>query len=285
MGIKKQLLKIKDNWLLVLLILVLFAAPMFYPNGSVGYAKSGLYEDMAMPEMAMARGGVMYDESFAPEIIERKITKTSNLNSEIERGKFKSVEIKLKAIISATDSYLINENSNKYGEGIRSYYNGYYQIKVQTNKYDLIIEQLKELGEVTSFNENKRDITESYTDNSIELAVEKERLARFEQMYSSATDISDKIELNDKIFDQERRIQYLEESLENMDSRIDYSTISVSLTEKRSGYVGVALVKFSRLVRTLIDSFNGVLSLIFWIIPWALITLIIWVIYRNVKRK
>jgi hypothetical protein len=285
MTLKNQFMKLKDNWLLIVLILGLFLVPMFSGSNSGVYAKSGIMSsDMAMPEMAMARGGIAYDESFAPDVVERKITKTSSISNEIERDQFKAAEMKLKAIVSATDSYLLNENSNRYGEGRSSYYNGYYQIKVETSKYDAVIEQLKDLGEVTSFNENKRDITERYTDVSVELAAEKERLARFEQMYSSATDISDKIELNDKIFDQERRVKYLEESLENLDSRVDYSTISVSLTEERSSYVNVALVKFSQLVRKLVDSFNGLLSLLFVALPYALVALIVWVIYRAVKK-
>ncbi|HIJ11808.1 TPA: DUF4349 domain-containing protein [Candidatus Woesearchaeota archaeon] len=279
MGIQTQFTKLKENWLLVLLVVVLLAVPSFM-GGSTNVAKSfGGYamEEMAMDGFAPSRS---YQADFAPQIEERKITTTSSLQTEVDKGDFKNTEIKLKAIVKATDSIILNENVNTYDD-VRS---GSYSIKVESSKYDAIVTQLKELGDITSFNENKHDITGSYTNNQVELEVERKRLARYQQIYSEATDVNDKLNINDRIFDQERRIKYLEDSLQNKDQRVDYTTISVSISEKRSEYAHIAFVKLSELVRSVVDSVSSVLTLLFVALPYAVIAWLVWFVYRRVKK-
>ncbi len=293
--LKTQLTKIKNNWLIVLLVVAVLFVSVFSGNfSSVGELSRsrgdlGIYaEGMAMPMAEPAAykiGGFYNDDGFAPEITERKVTNTANLNSEIERGKFNDAVSKLKAVVSGTDSYLLNENVYKSGEGWSVYHSGNYQIKVESSKYDAVILQLKEIGEVTSFNENARDITASYTNVQAELEVEKSRLERYQKMYAEAKQISDKINLNDRIFDQERKIKYLEDSLNNKELQVEYSTVYVSLVEERSGYAGMTVVKFSQLVKKLVGSFNSVLSLLFWAIPWVVIGIVVWLGVKYFRKK
>jgi hypothetical protein len=294
MGIKNQFDKIKENWLLLLVVVVIMGVFMF--SGSTG-SLSGVLEksvsSMGVPSMGMVEADYAYTRgmpvqmggAFAPDVTERKITKTASLSTEVKRGQFKEAESRFKAIIQATDSFLLDENVNKYGKGRGSYLQGWYQVKVETNKYDAVISQLKDIGEVQSFSENMQDITGSYTNTEIELSAETERLKRFQDLYNNADKTSDKLELTDRIFNQERRVKYLEDSLTNLDRRVDYSTVSVSLTEERSGYANLALVKFSELVTKLVGSFNSVLSLVFWVIPWAIITGIVWIGVRYFRRR
>src|SRR3989344_2468845 len=222
---------------------------------------------------------------FAPEVSERKITKTASMTNEVRQGAFRDAEAKLKSIVSSSNSYLLNENVNKYETGWKNYYNGYYTIKVDTKKYSDVVLQLKGIGEVKSFNENAEDITGSYTNSKIELDAEKQRLERFRKMYDEATLVADKIQLNDRIFDLERRIKYLEDSLKGMDKQVDYSTIYVTITEKQSEYAGIVFVKFSELVRNLVSSINGLFSLVFIALPYAVAAGIIWAAVRWAKRR
>ena len=297
MGIKEQFSKIKDNWLIIALVLILFifmsgGGNLISSIGSGVYsASTGMDKIAAMSESLAYGGGRAYYPSplaggdFAPEVQERKITKTTSLSTEVERGTFKDSESKLKNIISSSDSYLLNENANKYGTDKKSYYIGSYQIKVDASKYDAVILQLKEIGEVQSFNENTRDITGTYTNAEIELQTEKDRLTRYQSMYNEAKEIKDKIELNDRIFNQERTIKYLEDSLKRMDLKVEYSTIYFTMNEKQSDYANVVFVKFSELIRNLVGSFNALLNFIFVIAPWAVAALIIKFVWKVFKRK
>jgi len=57
--------------------------------------------------------------------------------------------------------------------------------------------------------------------------------------------------------------------LRNIDNRIEYSSVSFSMSEERSEWVNIALVKLSDLVRSFVGSLNSLLSFIFGIVPWA----------------
>ncbi len=288
MGIKKQFKKITDNWLLVLLVIVLLLISPIFSSFSSMITRGG-YDALEMAVAPAAERGyskaVMYEQDFAPEVEERKITLTANLNTEVERGTFYEEQTKLKSIIKSSDSYLLTEDLNKYGKGRSSYLTGWYQIKVEATKYDAVIEQLKSIGKVQSFSENRQDVTGTYTDLNIEIEVEKERLKRYQEMYNEAKEISDKIELNDRIFNQERRIKYLEDSLKNIDRRIEYSTINFWMTEEQSGYANVVFVKFSELIKSLVNSFNSLLRILFVILPWVFAIVIIRFVWKLVKRK
>ena len=295
MGIKEQLIKLKDNWLIAVIIVVLFL--LFTGIGSLSssvgrytsYEKSYAPTSSEMAQPDYRGGGVTISgSSFAPEVQNRLITKTASLSNEVERGDFKDAESKLKSIVSASNSYMLNQNANTYNSGKRAYSVGSYQIKVDAVKYDAVIQQLKDIGEVKSFNENSQDITGAYTDTKVEIDAEKARLQRYEKMYDEATNINDKIQLSDRIFDQERTVRYLEDSLKNMDQKVTYSTIYITISEKQPEYIDVVFVKFSELIRGLVNSFNLLITLIFALLPWGILLLIIRLaikLFKGKKRK
>lgn len=296
MGMKKQFEKIKENWLLVTLVLVLFilvSGGSGFLNGIMNLSTLDNLRYMGGTEMTSLGGSMIeryypgsVSSDFAPDVEDRKIVKTTSLSTEIKRGLFSDAEDELKSIIILSDSYLINEQVNKYGSERKSYYQGSYQIKVDTTKYDSVISQLKEIGEVESFNENSNDVTGSYTDLEIELEVERQRLIRYEQIYNDAESVSDQIELSDRIFSQERTIKYFEDSLANIDQRIEYSTIYFVLKEERSEYYDLVFVKLSSLVKGFIGSFNNLIQIIFVVIPWIIALVLLrfgWKFFK--KRK
>jgi len=292
MTIRDQVNTLKDNWLLVAIVVVLLgflfvgSSSFGSISQSVGYSK-GYAGDMMM-ESAMAPAGYnrgYNDGDFAPEVEERQVIKTGNLDTEVQRGTFDSADSKLKSIADASDSFILSENVRKSGTDRKSYMTGSYQIKIDVTKYDSVIAQLKDIGEVQSFNENAQDVTGRYTDLNVELEAEQQRLARYESMYSQATEVNDKLELSDRIFNQERRIKYLKNSIENIDKKVEYSTVRVSINEKRSDYFDIQFVKFSQLIRDIVGSFNSLLHLIFLVIPYAIAVLVIWVGYKFVKNR
>lgn len=287
MTLKEQFKRLKENWFLALVVLLVLLVPLFSGNSITSVAKtfSGIPMTEEMAISAPRMGGVYYGEDFAPEVAERKITKDAYLSSEVKRGNFFDTETKLKAIISASESILLNENVNKQDTGWKTTHSGYYQFEVKTSKYDAVVKQLKELGEIESFSENARDITGSYTNLQVELDLEKERLTRYRAMYLEVKDVSEKIELSDRIFNQERRVKYLEESLENKDLQVEYSTINFNLKEKSSEYTNIAFIKLSHMVRNVVNSINNLVGLIFLALPWAIVLMIAWIVYKRKFKK
>ncbi len=293
MGLKEQFKKLKDNWLIAVLFVLAIIATLTLSNFSsatFGAERSYSYAGTAgaMEDALSYKTADYYpapQEGFAPDVTERKVVYSAYISSEIERGDFKPAESRLKSIITSSGSYLLTEDVNLYGEEKYAYYYGNYQIKVESSKYQAVLSQLKEIGEVTSFSESSQDITGSYTNTKLNLEAEKTRLSRYLEMYKEATNINDKITLNDRIFDEERTIKYLEEALQNMDQRVEYYNINVNLQEKQSEYLSVVWVKFSELVRSLVQSINGLLKFIFVILPYAALALVVWIGVRVVRKR
>lgn len=295
MTLKKQFNTIKENWLIAVLVLVL----VFLFTGGIGMLSimpaATQYSNRVMTDTAKGYAGYSaessyypgpsYQQDFAPEVEERKITKNANIRTKVEKNTFYENEQKIKNLIKTSEAFLLNENVNKYGTEKREYMSGSYTVKIDTDKYDAFISQIKDIGELQYFSENTDDITGSYTDLNVELEAEKEKLQRYQSMYNEAKEIEDKITLTDRIASQERTVKYLEKRLENMDSRIEYSTVYINLEEKQSEYANIVFTKFSELVRNLVNSINSLLGLIFWALPWAILIGVITVIYKIKKRK
>jgi hypothetical protein len=292
MGIKDQWKKIKDNWLIIVLVLALllfmsiggvqnasYSAKNFVSQGMGEAAYDSDYSGGARSPTASPQAG------FAPDVQERKIVKSASMSTEVEKGGFASAQQQLKDAISSSGSYILDENVYKYGNSRQEYYQGSYDIRVDTKKYDALVAQLKGIGKLQSFSESTDDVTGQYTNAEINLEIEKARLERYKGMYDEAKDVKDKLDINDRIFAQERTIKYLEDSIKKIDERIDYSTIRFSLNEKQSGYANVILVKFSSLVGNLVDSFNALLVFLFTIAPWAVAVLIVVIVWRFVKKR
>lgn len=301
MAIKDQLSKLKDNWLLILIPLVLlfmFAggfswlpaliggfAPSSYesaPSGDYGSSFGGIPDISAAPR---ASSGSFGEPSTAAK--DRMIAKTAGMDANVERGAFPDAEAELNAIVESSGAYLLEQNVQTYDEGIAQYKVGRYRIKIDAAKYDEVIPRLKELGKLDSFTEDAEDVTQAYTDIGIELENEKKRLARYEALYNEATSTEDKISLSDRIINQEYRISYLEQSLKDVGEQVVYSTIDVTLREEQSGYAELSFVGLSDLVKAFVGSLSGVIYLLVLLLPWALgIWLVVWLVRKlRGKRK
>ncbi len=285
MTLKKQFNKIKENWLLILIIVLLFMA---ISGLNLNLFSTGILSPMDKlsldSSVAIERG--FYPPitgGFAPDIEERVRIKTAQLSTEVERGKFQESESKLKEIVDLSNSFILNQNINKYGTERNLYFSGNYELKVEVSKYNSVISQLKEIGEVKSFSENEVDITKTHRDLTTQIEAERERLQRFKTMFDESQDISDKIELTDRIFNQERTIKFLEDSLKNINQDVQYSTIYVTITEKQSEYKDVFFIKISEIVRSFTNSLNNLIKLLFILIPWIILAWLIYLIYNRFK--
>lgn len=267
----KQVKNLKENWLLVFAILI----AVFFANVLSGV---GSYTSIGSTKMvggAQYDTGYYYQEDFAPDSDVRYLTKTLRMTSEVDYGTFDSKATDVNSLIDSTDAYLLDETINEYERGAKSYKVGNYEIKIQTQEYDSFITELQEIGDVTYFSENTEDITERYTNLEEDLDREKERLQRYEEMYEDATKVEDKITLSDKIFQQERLIENYEQALENIENKVDYSTIYFTLTEEESPYADAVFIKLSEIVRAFVDSINTMIKIVVILIPWIIIGLIL----------
>ncbi len=298
MSLGKQWQVIKQNWLISLVVVLLlisvwsnsfggyyggadYGATKYFEEGLVGVSR-----DSAVSREGIASSYYPSTGDIAPETEDRSIVKTASLRSETERGKFEETENSLKSIVKAAEGFILYENVYVSGEEEREQAkHGRYDVRIPISSYDNVIMQLKQLGKTQYFTESSDDITAYRVNLEDELNSEKARLERYKQLLSEAATTEEKLQLVDRIFNQERTINYLEESLKNVGERVSYSRISVSLDEKESGYASVLFVKFSELVSALVSNLNSVLLFLFGALPWAIAIGIIWLFVRWVRKR
>lgn len=285
MNLKDQFSKIKDNWLIILVVLVLI---LFLNKIPVSYNPLSKVDNTESLDVSAGYDSGRFidgSESFYPDIEDRLITKTVYLSSEVGYGEFFKSETDLKNIASRYEVLILNENTYKTGPQSRQTNVGNYMIKVESEKYDSFIEEVKNIGEIESFNEQAEDITGSVKDLEIELSAEKERLTRYKNLLTEAKSVEEKIRLTDLIFDLERRISYIEESLQNQELRVQYSTVQVTLQEKESAFANATLTSLSRIIGAFVESINSIILLIAKIIPYAIAVFIIWLIVKALRKR
>jgi hypothetical protein len=291
MTFKKQLKTIKENWILIVAVILV----IIVVNGGASLtstisdtsfsSKQGIYAEDSFYAPSAARGGYYGgSQDFAPEVEERLITINANMGIKTEHGDFTTAESQLKNIVSSTDSYLLSANANTYGEKGKEYQSGNYNIKVTADKYEAVTSQLQAIGEVTSYSESQTDITGTVTNLETDLKVEREKLRRYQEVYDSSEN-KEKVQLIDQIFYQERRIESLVESIANQGNRISYSTIYVTLSEEQPTFWNVQVVGFIELLKTLVKSFNSLLVLVFAVFPYAVAIGIIYYVRKFIKKQ
>lgn len=285
MTLTDQLHKLKENWLLVALVLLLLIIPSFFSGVQQTLSTDGFFAEKALVAPRYGIGPIYPGTNdFAPGEKDRKITKTATLASEVEHGKFTAAEEQVKSIVASTQSYLLSQQVNIIASDDDTH-EGTYQIKVEMKNYDVLIQQLKSLGEVNSFTENVDDITGSYLSTQKELELEKQRLGRYQTILAEAQTATEKLEISDRIFNQERTIKYVEDSLKNLDQQVTYGTVYLTIREEPSAWGNLALVTLTELVQAFISSINTLLKLIITLIPYVLAAGLLWWIVRKVRKR
>lgn len=294
MTVKDQVQKVKNNWLLILVPIVLLFLffglsgrfSLFSGSSSLAFTDvaSSAYERSTVAEgyAPAPYAGVSAKTSAAP-VVDQMIAKTARVETEVERGGFLDAEATLKSVVESSGAVLLEQDVRTYDEGLARI--GAYRIKVDAGRYDALVSQLQMIGELDAFAENAQDVTQAYTDVGAQLENEKERLERYNQMYQDATLVDDKIDISDRIFNQENTIAYLEGALRDVGSQVVYSTIDVTLTEKASGYAELTFVKLSELVQGFVGSLSAVVYLLVISLPWALGVWLVVFVIRKLRRR
>ena len=199
---------------------------------------------------------------------------------EVKRGEFKETEEELRSLVKFSDSFILNQNVNKYGES----YHGSYTIKVNNEKYEFFVLQARELGKVLSFNDNARDVTGNIVSLEERIVSEKKVLEDLEELLDDAETNDEKNKIRQQITNQERFIKNLKDNLKNQENRVEYSTVVVNLQEAPSKYYN-DFVGFSELVNKLVRSLNSLLRWLVGVLPWAILGFLVWLIVRLIKSR
>ena len=179
--------------------------------------------ESAMPDMAMKSsvGG-------APQAVEiAKVIRTVDMT--LSTREFDADYEKIKKALADMGGYI--EDSTLSAEVRTSRY-ARLKLRVPAEKLDGFIQQMQSVGRSVSVSESAEDVSERYTDVETRLKTQQDKMARLQEMMKKALTISDLLEIESSIAETQYQIDSLSGSLKGMDSKVNYSTVSIYLREE-----------------------------------------------------
>ena len=186
-----------------------------YDGATAAYAAAPLSADMPAPEPEA-------DDAAEPV---QKIIYTASID--MESTEFDQAVADLAALTSSCGGYY--ESSSVNASGIRR--SASYTIRVPAENYRAFMDAAGGLCHALNIREYTEDVSESYYDTAGRLETQRTKLARLQELLREAKDMQDIIVIESAISETEETIDRLSGVLRRYDAKVDYSTVTVYLSE------------------------------------------------------
>lgn len=168
-----------------------------------------------------------------PEVLSEKLIYTGNinLNSYDFDADLKAVKEKADAVKGYIDSSWVNGQSfadNGSGRVAEL------QLRVPQAEYRAVVDWLQTVGETTSISENVANVTSQYTEYTIRIENLQKQIDRLQELMSQAEDMNDIISLEYQLSSVTAELECMQGQLKDLDNRVSYSTVTVSIAERRT---------------------------------------------------
>ncbi|SES78805.1 protein of unknown function [Methanococcoides vulcani] len=216
--------------------------------------------------------------------ITRKVITTSDVSLEVKNAS-EAVD-SIGAIASEYDGYVSSSSVYDTYYGDSESMSGYISIRVPAVEHDAVLDRVEALGKVTSKSTSGVDVTEEYIDVEARLSnLEKQEL-RLQEILDMATTVEDVLEVEKELGRVRGEIESLTGRLNYLKDRVEFSTITVSVTEPRNITHSWGLRDaLSDSVRGFIASVNGIIVFIGIALPIVIFLTIVGSVVIFAKRR
>lgn len=210
--------------------------------------------------------------------IESKIIKTASVTIEV-KDVTGAVET-LKTIAAQKSGYISSTSIQKNSNDRLS---GYVVLRIPQAEFDTTLAGIKAIGTVKSASTQGEDVTEEYVDLQAQKTSYQNQLAQYNAIMKQSTKVEDIIKVQEQIDRVQTELNRLEGRLKYLNSRIDLSTISVSLQEPEpvGGDTGHNFVTtINEGIAGFFGMIDALIVLFFTVIPLIILGVIGYGIYR-----
>lgn len=265
-----------------------------YASDEKGLEGEAVTEDAMDPQTG--GGGEGMQSPRIPQNNGRKIIWTVDMS--LETLEFDKALESINGFIEAADGYA--ENSSQRGNSLQegSVGDRYASIiaRIPQEKLNVFLDEVEGVCNVVSIDSSAQDVSEQYTDTEMQkksLQVEQERLLA---LLEKADSIETIVALETRLSEVRYRLDSLTSTLRGLDSRIDYSTVNLSLREVARESAPAPRTVSQRISSgfsdTLYDIKTGTQTLFVefvvnlpYLILWAAIIVIILLLVRVIVRR
>lgn len=293
---------VRKNAVFVLIIVVLLGV-MYFQNGTndavqnrqlsvSDYSYSNSLPSAFMPIASLGeKVGFSPDYEAAPTSGSPRMIVSDSYLSLVVKDVTQSVE-QIKQYAQSLGGYFVNSEISRPEEGGT----GTITLRIPIDKLEEAIASLKSQAvQVVSERLEGRDVTDQYVNNEERLRILEANKARFEEIMTLATDVSEIIRVQREIFSLQSEIDsivgqqtYLEQTASMAKVTLYVSTDELSLPYSPENAWRPDVV-FKTAVRSLIGTVRSLGSLAIWIavyaVVWAPVLLVVWFIHHKKRRK
>ena len=267
---------LKENWLNYSVLLLLIV--MFF-SSTVGSFSDSMSSSGFESTKSMDSNGIHYDSGFSPNEQNRKITKNGNLMLESD-----NYDLAKNNILSVSDKYnVIFLRNNEYSDNY-DYKNIRLSGKIDALMLEDYLNEIKQFGVIESLEIYSNDVTVSYSSYSERIIRYSNQLLRYESMLLDKITIDEEIKVQQRIDQLEDDLFYLKKDFENLDGRVVYSDVSISLVEEKSIFDEVKFIDFENGFKAFIGSISAALWILVYLFGFLIPFSIIYGFYKLLKR-
>lgn len=286
---------------LILLLIVIATAvvPGSYKSGEYDYDSEEFMmgSDMPMPTFMMSSDAgyamnesisnsrmVAADDAAAPLSTEQKVIKNGSLDLHVEDVRQSRDEVE--TLVEGLGGSVLNSNLSR-GEGA---YSAWMSIRIPSDRFEETLDQLKGLAlYVNNQSSNASDVTEEYMDLEARLQNYQAEEEQYLSILDRAETVTEVLEVTSALSNVRYQIESIESRLQYYDTRVDFSTISLYLSEDET----IATVNESwRPLNTIKEAFrswivflqdvvDGVVYGLIYLWPLVLVGLVVWLLWRR----
>lgn len=154
----------------------------------------------------------------------RKIILTADVT--MESKEYDTALSALLAQVEQLGGYVASRDDTSYG-------NRYVQLSVcvPSDKFDSFLSGLSDVANVTHLSQSSQDVTDSYIETQSYIDSLTTQQTRLLELMAQAESLQDILDIEDRLAEVRTQLQYYSSLKNSYDAQIDYSTVTISLSE------------------------------------------------------
>lgn len=262
-------------------------------NGGVAVAPSAPMPSPSPGMPAAEEKGIDFGSGVTSPLEPSKVITTVYLK--FETLEFEKSNEELNNLIGKYQAYVeySNISYNQYYNA-KNYRNGEFVIRVPREKIISFKTELNLIGNLTSENTNKQDVTKEYTDTESRLKVIEVKEGRILALLEKAEKIEDIIILENQLSTTIYEKESLKASLITLDDKVDFSTVNISLQEvAKTTNTETVATTFGAKVQNAIndsifffkDTLENLAILLIYLFPFlVIVAVVLYIVIRILKK-
>ena len=212
------------------------------------------------------------------------LTKSSTATLKVPEGSLEAKYTAVRTMLTSEGGQISDVQYSEYSD--RKQYT--ITAKVPPGRFDGVISQLKDFGEVKDLSVSIEDVTKQYTDLNTRIANKEIELERLRILYNSTGNISDLLGVERELTRVESELDLLKGEKQYLESLISRSSISIAVYEEKPATTSLGL-SLESLAQSFFGAMSGAVIVLAlgagFLLPFVLVIVVLWFIWKMVKKK